>query len=797
MRGSNDFHIMGPVNRHQEGNTLATKNVLVSEEASGRDLEKGTEIITKNQKVLLGFLFLFVTFLAFAMSGCGPGPTPTPTPTPVPPTPTPAPPTPTPTPSEVKGLTVKGVVQDGHGHFLQDVEVLVETADGVELAFTTTDKEGRYALPFEGDSEGVTIIASLYDRKKDRMIVTDKNGYPLYLAKKYAETVDFNFKDDIEQTVKKNPNWDDEALEKMDSAAAIYYYSYQAIRFYEDVLGEKIDYVTPVFIFVFADLGTSYDPYYGGIFMSKDYNDSLWNHPERINSIPNNLEWHEFSHHLMNEIYQPIPAGPPTDIYHNGYLNSETTDSWREGFAEFFSLLIAENYGDPKPYLYRMGDGALNLEGDYKVWDPYDEDLDLFYGFPWAEEEFSVAGILWDLHDGDPYDVDDYVSLSVTDIWTVIKGGKPKDLEELYEVFKDWGQRTGKIGDADQNGVNDLDEIFIAHGAHNDTIVRNLEYDAGEEIGYTGSSGEGKGTHLDPGDLSTEIQVVIPVRPNREKKPPIPGSYLLVHLRGTEGEEIEGGSLGIEMRFAPPFDYYTYWYEVKVTSPLIYFEMPPADDYSVKAYIRATAPGYLSAPLVIDNEWYWRRVVTLKEGDYLVEHTFILERADELGDLFDWETGEPTKGPDHIDIGFAEVTQVGSDAVFTMELDGNIPYPETFIPGVSELEYFFALCPLPGFEEWPWYSPAYDGLECLPNAFVVLMYEDGDWRFDMDYSEGGEMWSITLPEDNLHVEENIITMKAPIEELGSSFRWLAGTYVDGIADIAPNEGAGAFESWFE
>ena len=752
-------------------------------------------------------LFLFVTLLAFAMSGCGPGPTPTPTPvpptltpvppTPVPPTPTPVPPSPTPTPSEVKGLTVKGLVQDGHGHPLQDVEVLVETAGGVELAFTTTDKEGRYVLSFEGDPEGVTIIASLYDRKKDRMMVTDKNGYPLYLAKKYAETVDFNFKDDIEQTVKKNPNWDDEALKKMDSAAVIYHYSYQAVRFYEDVLGEIIDYVTPVFILVFADMGTSYDPYYGAIYMSKDDNDSLWNHPERIQNTPNNLEWHEFSHHLMNEIYQPIPAGVATDIYHNGYLNSETTDSWREGFAEFFSLLIAENYGDPKPYLYRMGGGASNLEGDLKVWDPYDEDLDMFYGFPWAEEEFSVAGILWDLRDGDPYDVDDQVSLSVTDIWTVIKEGKPQNLKELYEVFKDWGQRTGKIGDADQDGVNDLDEIFIAHGAHNDTIVRNLNCDVGEEIGYTGSSKDGKGTHLDPQDMSTEVQVVIPMRPNREKRPPIPGSYLLVHLRGPEGEEIEGGTLGIEMRFDPPFDYYTYSYEVKMTSPFIYFEMPPPS-YSVKAYITAAAPGLESEPLVIDNQWYWETIVTLREGDYLIEHTFISERADELGDLFDWETREPAQGPGWQDIVLAEVTQRGSDAVFTMELDGNIPYPETFIPGVSELEYFFALCPLPGFEEWRYY-PAYDGLECLPNAFVILMYEDGDWRFGIDYSEGGEMKTVTLPEDNLHVEENIITMKVPLEELGnpSSFRWLAGTYVDGITDIAPNEGAGTFESWSE
>jgi len=162
--------------------------------------------------------------------------------------------------------------------------------------------------------------------------------------------------------------------------------------------------------------------------------------------------------------------------------------------------------------------------------------------------------------------------------------------------------------------------------------------------------------------------------------------------------------------------------------------------------------------------------------------------TDEPGDWFDWESMELIQGRDYTDIDFAEVTLVDSDVVLTMELGGNIPYPETFIPEVSELEYFFALCPLPGFEEWPWYSPAYDGLECLPNAFIILIYENGSWRFGIDYWELGEMKTVILPEDNLQVEENTITMKAPLEALGnpSSFNWLSGTYIDGIADIAPN-----------
>jgi hypothetical protein len=59
----------------------------------------------------------------------------------------------------------------------------------------------------------------------------------------------------------------------------------------------------------------------------------------------------------------------------------------------------------------------------------------------------------------------------------------------------------------------------------------------------------------------------------------------------------------------------------------------------------------------------------------------------------------------------------------------------------------------------------------------------------------GEIKTVVLPEDNLRVEENTITMKASLEVLGnpSSFNWLAGTYINGIADIAPNEGDATFE----
>jgi len=165
-------------------------------------------------------------------------------------------------------------------------------------------------------------------------------------------------------------------------------------------------------------------------------------------------------------------------------------------------------------------------------------------------------------------------------------------------------------------------------------------------------------------------------------------------------------------------------------------------------------------------------------------------------DFIRWETGRVAQGVDLSDIVFAEAFTVGLDAVFVMELNDDVPYPATFIPGVSELEYFFAFCLLAGFEEWPWYSPVFDGLDCVPNAFVILVYAEESWRFGFDYAEWEQMQTIPLPEENLQVENNWLIMTFPLELFGESpgfIRWLAGTYVDGIADIAPNEGAGSLK----
>ena len=59
-------------------------------------------------------------------------------------------------------------------------------------------------------------------------------------------------------------------------------------------------------------------------------------------SRPDNREWHEFGHHFMADAFgNRIPDnGITPSKNHDGYKNASTSDSWVEGFAEFFSLLV-------------------------------------------------------------------------------------------------------------------------------------------------------------------------------------------------------------------------------------------------------------------------------------------------------------------------------------------------------------------------------------------------------------------------------------------------------------------------
>ena len=106
--------------------------------------------------------------------------------------------------------------------------------------------------------------------------------------------------------------------------------------------------------------------------------------------VPDNREYHEFGHAFLADVVNnefPIHIG---DFNHGGYYrNEQTTDSFIEGFAEFYSVMVSKHIdGAANPQRYKIG-AEYDLEADRKPWE----------AVGWWEE-FTLAGLLLDFEDG-------------------------------------------------------------------------------------------------------------------------------------------------------------------------------------------------------------------------------------------------------------------------------------------------------------------------------------------------------------------------------------------------------------
>lgn len=105
---------------------------------------------------------------------------------------------------------------------------------------------------------------------------------------------------------------------------------------------------------------------------------------------PDDREYHELGHHALATAFGALPRTRDT-VEGGGYhRNPSSAAAWTEGFAIFFSALVAreiEHRADAGRY--RVEGAWLDLELDYRPWD---------LG---GSEGVAVASLLWDLVDGD------------------------------------------------------------------------------------------------------------------------------------------------------------------------------------------------------------------------------------------------------------------------------------------------------------------------------------------------------------------------------------------------------------
>jgi hypothetical protein len=437
----------------------------------------------------------------------------------------------------------------------------------------------------------------------------------------------------------------DAAISKdhLDDLGAIYYHTQQAWQLSDRVL-QTLDFGLPVDVVAFSTArGVSWtgsnsdqpnsepDPF---VNIEAAGSSSLMSDRNR----PDNREWHEFGHHVMadtlNNLMPRYPRGAD-NRNHGSYRNVVTTDSWTEGFAEFYSMLVGrEIAGKAQPELYRWSTngGATNLESNFRA-------------MTWNDEEFAVAGLLWDLVD--PVDADDAsvmtgtngipttyadcVALDWRTFWAyftqnysgtttlspVAQGqgyGYLFDVKHLYDVLKlkDVGQDFSR-----GRAMNDLDELFVAHGFFADVSPMNRAFDAGETAGLTG--------YRAWNTVVGGVPVAVPERPTRRDRPPTPGSYIAFTATDAEsGRAVDVRDFAVEVRFAPPFEHYSYSFEQHTDTPgrLYFYAADP--QYETITTITPRALGYAATvPLTIANSFYAARMAT-GPADFFTEAEFTL-----------------------------------------------------------------------------------------------------------------------------------------------------------------------------
>lgn len=318
------------------------------------------------------------------------------------------------------------------------------------------------------------------------------------------------------------------------------------------------------------------------------------------------VEFHEYSHHVMNCYYGKLPP-PPADtvipeINHDGYINPSTADSFVEGFAIFMAQVIKDKLGIPD-----AGNDSWfgSLEVNTRAWD----------GFG-SSEDIAVAGIFWDLYDGvDAADGDD-VQLTLQEIWGVLRNFQP-NMYAVYQAFIA-AYPDKKAG---------IDRIFINHGFFADTDKGNGIWDANEpRRGNLGNNDyyfvdlanppvwdkkKKDGQELD--EMETIGQATNYERPNRYFPPPKPYQYIKT-----------GGTYPCYKTTVtfPENPVLNYAVITEQQDGLIPVSIPP-DTYHATITVEGYGEGVTTAaPLTLTNQEYSAGVAKTVEQGYYVEHDF-------------------------------------------------------------------------------------------------------------------------------------------------------------------------------
>ncbi len=641
----------------------------------------------------------------------------------------------TPEPSEEPTSTpepgqcfVRGTVTDGFGHPL--VGARIRLTYGASEEYTSTDASGRYEFD-QVSSEPTPEFDPEFDRFQVELRLRETDHDPSRFEVWVAQRATSLLSDAFEITPQEDCQRDFDLAALPDD----YIGAWPGKKFWPDIaeiydrtsrawalvdlLGEQSDYGLPLPVLTYcgsADWNCT-DPPFAFFQGSLSNGLHVTNQPyiamsNGVSSLsdrgwPDNREYHEFGHYFMTDMFNNAMPDLPGDRNHDGYYkNPSSNDSWTEGFAEFFSMMVSKHIdGEPLPYLYRLAGAQVNLELDMRAW----------YGLGWGEE-MAIAGLLLDLEDGPadyaqgrerpdvrvdwftvvddpvsgrllvgevvnnspddveaseqtmvsalfldgegntvhlggaatvPWDIpngggrgffavaipeglqwdsiqagafegrpgdvltdDDPIDLTLEEVWSTIvsylsqqpdSNGYLFDATDLHAAFKDaYGGRDG-----DGNGMDDIDQVFIAHG---------LFADENGDRSYARDEVVGRSDHPAFGPFPSMV-------PRRDAVP-LPGGLAQVDTGDVDA------AVQVEISLPSPNQYHSYSYTAMPDEDGRVFVFMPPPEYGGTATLTALADGYLPKKIgEIEVESFWEQVdasdgepflsfeATLKEGE--------------------------------------------------------------------------------------------------------------------------------------------------------------------------------------
>ena len=365
--------------------------------------------------------------------------------------------------------------------------------------------------------------------------------------------------------------------------------------------------------------------------------------------------WHEFGHYVMASTFSHLYPHDAGGVFHGGYTNPTTNDSWGEGFASFFALLVNVQQNHSRRPVVDVNGWVYDFSARWAM--PWSQDGGV------SQEEAAVASLLWDLEDEvvllrvheasntalDAQNVafatiltdekparhfKDWVSVDprvLLGILTSAAGaddapaaappgyGHIFDVHQLHAALRARGvgveKREGEPLDA-------LDELFVGHGFFADVAPPDLYWEEGEAVGFTAN-----GAWLRTGPLE------LPARPERRYSPVIPNSYVEYEVRDQGGDAVPVQRFAVEAHYSPPDEGHDYSFEAWASSPGRLYVVCPQPPVAVTYRIRPLVDGARAvSTLDLGCDRYWQEKRKQPRNSFL-KHTFQVDRPRGLARL--------------------------------------------------------------------------------------------------------------------------------------------------------------------